>query len=88
MITQYGIDLDRDNHPVLVRENEYQYPEGCMCSPGDIVEMVNFCTGLYRKAEEHVFIVSLDAAGHVLGIFELSHGTSSVSIVDMKSLCV
>ena len=61
--------------PYLVKESEATYPTAeTLNSPKDIVGMVNTVFRLNERAEEYVYMLALDTAGHLLGVFEISHG--------------
>lgn len=43
MIEKYSMELDSKKHPVLIRENRYEYQDIKLDSPEKIVCMLNTC---------------------------------------------
>lgn len=71
MIEKYKVELDSKRHPFLVRERGYRYDNVKMDAPEKIVDMVNECFNLCNMAEEHVYMVALNSAAVVTGVFEV-----------------
>ena len=74
MTALYGVDLDSNRHPVLVRETEVDYAASRVECSATAVEILNSCFHADRKAEEFVFMAALDARKDVLGLFSVAHG--------------
>lgn len=58
-------------------------PVGSITSPDDVKPYVYTMT---RASVEHVVVIPMDAAGHVLGVEEISKGSCMNSICDIPSL--
>ena len=78
-ICTYVVEKDAERHPFLVEEQKIEYGVACMKSPRDVIDLVNHAFRLRFMAEEYVYLLSLDTKGHILGLFEVSHGTISSS---------
>ena len=74
-ISTYIVEKDAERHPFLVEEQKIEYGLSCIKSSTDVVDMINHAFRLRFMAEEYVYLLSLDTKGHILGIFEVSHGT-------------
>ena len=70
----YRVEKDAERHPFLVEEKSIEYGNACMKCPWDVVELLNHVFRLGFLAEEYVYQLSLDTKGHILGLFEISHG--------------
>ena len=69
-----SVELDPNRLPCVVAEKEYYCQEKKMNDSAKIVNMINSFFRLDNKPEEFVYMVCLDSASHVLGVFEISHG--------------
>ena len=54
--------------------------------PADIQRISVDVLGLDRKTEEYVYCFCLDAACHITGLFEVSHGTVSQSLISPREI--
>lgn len=68
--------------PALIAEKSY-ICEGLLDDPDKVAAL---CSQLHlqRQAEEHVLMIALSIAMRPIGIFELSHGTSTLSLTNPK----
>lgn len=68
--------------PSLVSEKSYMC-EGLLDDP---CKVATLCSQLHleKQAEEHVYMIALSIAMQPIGIFELSHGTSTISLTNPK----
>lgn len=71
----------RGNRTVLVKESSADYPAELPNSPESTVKMLNQLTSLDSRGEENCYIIALNTKNRPLGIFFLSKGTASLSIV-------
>ena len=78
-ISTYVVEKDAERHPFLVEEQKIEYGVSCIQSPKDVVDLINHAFRLRFMAEEYVYLLSLDSKGHILGMFEVSHGTVNSS---------
>ena len=69
-----NVEMDSNRLPVIVAEKEFDFYKENVNETSEIVEMINEYFRLDRKTEEYVYMVSLDTAGHILAVFEVSHG--------------
>lgn len=85
-ITKYRVELNKKRHCILVEENVSEW-DGCdVSSPDLVVDMLNSCFRLDRAAEEHVYLLSLSTKNRVLGVFEVSHGSVEVSVMEPREI--
>ena len=77
-IRKYQVELDKNKHNKLIREKTYEYQTDKKCNRPDIVtDMLQKTIRLHKQAEEHLYLIALDAKCDVLGLFEISHGTAT-----------
>ncbi|MCD8324500.1 MAG: JAB domain-containing protein [Clostridiales bacterium] len=90
MITRYNVVLapHTEGHPLLVKEETYPYNSDSVHSPDAVVKMLNACMGLETRAEEYAYMVAVDSACHVLGIFEVAHGTVNSALIGMREIFI
>ena len=80
-IIQYDVEIDEENKPYLVKENEFRNKRVSCNSPELIVELLNSDKyRLNKKAEEKVYILGTNCKYAHANIFELSKGNSNSSI--------
>lgn len=87
-ITNYRIELDdEDRRTVLVKECAKNYPGiNTFNTPSSTYKMICDVFHADRLAEEHVWILCLDTKLHLIGVFELSHGTSNCSLIGAREI--
>lgn len=86
-IIQYDVELDEENIPYLVKENEFRNKLVSCNNPNAIVELLNSDKyRLNKKAEEKVYILGTNCKYTHANIFELSKGNSNTSICN--SFCI
>ena len=79
----YSVILE-EKIPKLVKEREIEYSK--MDSQTKVINIMNNVFNLGQRAEEYLYLISLDNKLNICGIFEVSHGTSNGSYCDMKSI--
>ena len=80
-IIQYDVELDEENRPYLVKENEFRNKRVSCNSPDAIVELLNSDKyRLNKKSEECVYILGTNNKFTHANIFLLSKGNKDSSI--------
>ena len=87
-ITTYRMELNSEQHNVLVKENSCNYPIESLDSPQKTADMLNDVFRLNKQAEEYVYMIALNVKGRPLGVFEISHGTVNQSICNPRDIFV
>lgn len=87
-IILYNLELDKARHGVLVEEKLYEYAGTSLSNPQSVVTMLNTIFHLNRRAEECVFMVSLNSKFRPLGLFEISHGSVNLSICNPREIFI
>lgn len=81
-ITKYNMLLDDSKCNMLVREKSVNYSrESNLDNPCKIAIMMNELFHVASLPEEHLYMVAMTAKSKPVGIFEISHGCSTASIV-------
>jgi len=77
------------------RHNELKIEKSIICedsnklkSPSGVQKLMIEQFQLHKKAEEYVYLVSLDMKCNPLGIFELSHGTVNISLIMPREIFI
>lgn len=77
--------LDEDRLPVmektLICKEEIQ-----VNTPEKVFQMLNKYFRLGFRTEEYVYLIAVDAKSHILGVFELSHGTVNTSFSGAREI--
>lgn len=89
-IHEYGIRLNDNRTPMIVKEASYDYMEGSVAlqSPQSVEQLMNSIFQVRSLAEEYVWIIALDSYGHPVGVFELSHGTANQSFMNTREIYI
>lgn len=88
VITSYRLELDNDRHPELIKEKSDLYPGNSMHDPRSVTDMLNCIFHAGAQAEEHLYMVAVDTAGHPLGVFDTSHGSASTSVANPREVFI
>ena len=75
--------------PCLVKDSGVNYPEEKnLDGPAKISNMMRKVFDADKKAEEHVWMLSMDSKMKLLGIFEVSHGTVNTAPVAPREIFI
>lgn len=83
----YIIDtyLDKDRLPVVEKRELCQETQ-TLNSPDTIFEFLNRYFRLKDRTEEYIYLLAFDKKCHLIGIFELSHGTVDGSLISPREV--
>ena len=81
-----SVELDSHRLPIIVQEKEYNSSKQHMRESSDVVKMLNEYFRLDQMAEEYLYMISLDAAGHIQGVFQVSHGGVNYSYAGPREI--
>lgn len=87
-INFYDAQLDSGGRVVLVKEKgvDYKTTDGKADSPAMIALMMHQILRLDEKAEEHIYMLALNSACRILGIFFISKGIVNASIASPREI--
>jgi DNA repair protein RadC len=86
-INVYNTLLDDDRKPMLVKESSSNFPAVSQIkAPQDLVKVLNGVFNANNQTEEHVWLIALNSANAIIGIFELSHGSINSSIMSTREI--
>lgn len=89
VINFYDMRLSDSGRVALVREKGVEYEgEARMDEPARIAGMARTLIMLDRMAEEHIYMLALDSACSVAGIFLVSKGTVGCSITSPREIYI
>ena len=83
----YIIDtyLSEDRLPVIEKKELCQETQ-TLNSPETIFEFLNRYFRLKDRTEEYIYLLAFDKKCHLIGIFELSHGTADGSLISPREV--
>lgn len=85
-VVKYKTLLSQQRLPVLVRENAVRYDcSGDLRTPAEIVKMLNSVFRHSEETEEVVYLLAFSAK-NLIGVFELSRGTVSFSVMNPREI--
>lgn len=89
-ITVYKMKLGEGKHPVLEKERSCNYSTetDTFSTPEKIAAMLDDIFALPYMAEEYLYMLALDTKCHLLGIFEVSHGTVCHSPCEPREMLI
>lgn len=87
-VIKYTTEIE-DGKNILVKESSSYCPEfNALDSPQKVADFMNFVYNANKKAEEYMWLLALDTKSHLIGLFELSHGTVNSSLVSPREIFV
>ena len=87
-INFYDTRISDDDRTILVKEKGVNYQEGKMNNPQVIAEMMQKLLHMDTLAEEYCYMIALNSANKPLGLFFISKGTVSASLVSPRELFI
>lgn len=88
-ITTYKALLNEERHPVLVKERATNYAGADrLSSPRAVMDMLCTVFEADRRAEEHGYLIAMDAKNKPAGVFEISHGAVNFSILQTREVFI
>lgn len=87
-MTMYTTKLTENKRVVLEKEVSMNYPllTHKITSPGDAVEIGKDFMRIHEKPEEYMYMICVNTKNKVIGVFEISHGTVSSSLVGAREV--
>lgn len=87
-INFYDLRLTRSGGVTLVKEQGINY-EGCRISSSEEIALIaDRLLGLGRMAEEHVYMLSLNAACRPVGVCLISKGTVNMAVASAREIFI
>ena len=86
-ITTYQTRLNEERIVSLVKEKSSNYPEiGLIDSPESCAGLIETVFDASNLAEERLWLIALNGVRRVSGVFEVSHGTITSSLVHPREI--
>lgn len=86
-VNLYDMEVDGEGHVHLVKEKTLNYDAALKIgSPADAADMFIRLTHIDKKAEEHIYMLSLNASCEVAGLFFISKGSATASYMTPREL--
>lgn len=77
MISIYGLELNSEKHPVLVKEKDIVSSNDCVSMPDDVFKLMQEVFNMSCLAEEHLYMIAINNKCRVLGISLVSSGSNT-----------
>lgn len=81
----YEMFLSEDKVPYLEKKIDLK-SKWQVTSPNEAIDILNYIFRAKELPEEHVWMIALNIKGEVLGVFEISHGTSSTTVLTPREI--
>lgn len=84
----YGLRMDSDRKPSLIKEATSNYPslQRMICTPLDLYDLLSTVYDVRNLAEEYGWLIAVDQKCHVIGVMEISHGCCNNAVLDPKQV--
>lgn len=90
-IITYSTKINRENNLTeLIKEKAYNYKteNSHLDSAEKIASMLCDLFQIHLRAEEYVYLLSLDTKCRILGIFEVGHGTVNACLLHTREIMI
>ena len=88
MVSFYDTRLNENGGVMLVEEKQEEYETEKMNSPEQIALLACRLLHLDEYAEEHIYMLALNSACGLLGIFFLSKGTVNAALISPREIYI
>lgn len=78
----------KDGLPSLIVKEEFATNVNCITNPNHVFSICHDSLGLHLYTEEYVYLFGLNTKGHVLGVFEVGHGTVSRCLISGREIFI
>ena len=85
-INLYDMETDAQGNHGLVMEKTLDYNAEKIASPEDAAKMITELTGISSKAEEHIYMLSLNSSCEIAGLFFISKGSANASFLTPREI--
>lgn len=85
-INFFDTRITEEHQTMLVKEKAVNYGVEILDSPKSVVEMINELLALNTKGEEHCYMLAMNIKCRIIGIFFLSKGTLTQSLVGTREV--
>lgn len=85
-INFYDARLSEDGKTMLVKEKGVNYQIDSVNNPKNIARLMRDILDMDRLAEEHCYMIAMNSACRITGIFPVSRGTVNTSVVSAREL--
>lgn len=87
-INFYDARITENDRTILVKEKGVNYETLKVNNPDKIAAMMQAVLHINELAEEHCYMIALNSSCRILGIFFLSKGTVSASLVSPREIFI
>lgn len=87
-IPVYEMYNDAHRLPYLQAVRETPVTDGAVYdAPAELALVIRAAFQTDREPEEHFYMICMDIKMHIIGFFEVAHGTESICCVNVSQLC-
>ena len=88
-ITNYGLELDCRDQPVLVKESAFNTQDNIyFTKPAIVAGFFWRYYNLQSKAEEHLFVTAVNQKSKPIGVFQIAHGTNNNCFCNPREILI
>lgn len=88
-VIKYQTKLNDERKTILVKEQATNYPKiSALEQADDVYKLLVDLFQADRLAEEYCWLLAVDAKGHLIGVFEVSHGAGNYSVLRPREIFV
>lgn len=87
-ICEYGLKLLDNGQSILYVKETYSYETDVADSASKVTGLLNATVHLGNQAEEYTYVVAMNVRCRILGIFEISHGTSDSAFIRPREVLI
>lgn len=86
MVGIYGLELNSEKHPVLVKEKDVASNNEYASRPDDVFKLMQDVFNVSCLAEEHLYVIAINSKCRVLGISLVSSGSNTQTFCCSNSI--
>lgn len=88
-VNVYNTLLDDQGLSFLIKEKSFNYPQFQKLNTAEIItKFMNDAFLMDKHDTEYVYMLCMDTKCHLIGIFEVSHGTVNLSLVSTREIII
>ena len=86
-VTEYGLLLNEERHPVLVKERSTAYDaSGKISCQDDVIRILKVCFRADERAEEYMFLLTVNNRNELTAVFNVAHGQADSCHVSTRDI--
>lgn len=89
-VNEFSLLMKEDKTCFLSKKNGFLFGESRMefSNPDKIAKLMMDAYHLHQMAEEYVYLLCMDQKHHMIGVFEISHGSVNASVCSPREIFI